>query len=332
MENYQETVGIDVSKNTLEVHLYRSGKRAEFESHRKGLKQVLKWVLKTSQIPQNQLLFCFEHTGLYSLPLAAYLAENKVPFAMVPALAIKRSLGMVRGKNDKVDAQRIAEYAYMRRDKLEQTTMPSQKLLKLQQLLTLRERMVKQRAGYIGSVKEYKSVFKKKDHPELFKSQDQMIRQLTKNITLFDEKIREIIREDKQMDKLYKLITSVKGIGLIIAAHMLVTTHCFETFDDSRKYACYCGIAPFEKQSGTSLKARSRVSHYANKRMKTLINLASFTAIQYDNELKAYYNRRLKEGKSKMSTMNIIRNKLIHRVFAVVKRQTPYVDIYRHAA
>jgi hypothetical protein len=90
-------------------------------------------------------------------------------------------------------------------------------------------------------------------------------------------------------------------------------------------------MAPFEKQSGSSLKSKARVSHYANKKMKSLLNLPTSSAIQADKEMKAYYRRRIEEGKSKMSTLNIVRNKLLHRVFAVVNRGTPYVEIYQHA-
>ena len=134
------------------------------------------------------------------------------------------------------------------------------------------------------------------------------------------------------MARLYDLISSVKGVGLILAANFLVITNCFTCFENSRQFACYSGIAPFEKQSGTSLKAQSRVSHFANKKMKALLNLAALSAVKYDPELRKYYDKRIKSGKSKMSTLNIIRNKIVHRVFAVVKRGTPYVPLHQYAA
>jgi transposase len=111
-----------------------------------------------------------------------------------------------------------------------------------------------------------------------------------------------------------------------------VVTDCFTGFTDSRKFACYAGIAPFEKQSGTSLKTKARVSHYANKKIKSLLNLSASSAILAVPELKAYNQRRVESGKSKMSTLNIVRNKIVHRIFAVVKRGTPYVSLYKHAA
>ncbi len=112
----------------------------------------------------------------------------------------------------------------------------------------------------------------------------------------------------------------------------MVTTICFTKFNDSRKYACYCGTAPFKYSSGTSINGRTKVSQMANKKMKALFNLAALSAIQHDPELKLYFDNRMANGANGMSTINIIRNKIIHRVFAVVKRGTPYVVMAKYAA
>ena len=329
---FKEAAGIDVSKKTIDAHLHLGGKHKEFNNTAKGFKALVKWVEINTGLSIHQVLICFEHTGLYSLPLASYLTEAGICFSMVPAMQIKRSLGIVRGKNDKIDAIRIAEYAYLRRNNIESYQMPSAHILKIQKLLSLRERMVRQRAGYKTTLKEYKAILTRSDNQTLFTTQDQMIKQLTRQIDKIEDEIESIIKEDKVISKLFKLVTSVKGIGPIVGAHLLVVTNCFSCFDDSRKFACYAGIAPFEKQSGTSLKSKARVSHYANKRIKALLTSAAFSAIRADPELKAYYQRRIEKGKSKMSTINIVRNKIVHRVFAVVKRGTPYVPLHKHAA
>lgn len=90
-----------------------------------------------------------------------------------------------------------------------------------------------------------------------------------------------------------------------------------------RKFACYSGIAPFEYQSGTSVHGKTQVSSIANQQVKRMLHLAAMTAIHFDTELREYYIRRQADGKSKMAIINIIRNKLVARVFAVVKRGTP---------
>ncbi len=329
---FKEALGIDVSKKKIDVVLHCTRVYKQFSNTVKGFKELLKWSEKQTGLEVAQLLICFEHTGLYSLPLAVFLSEQKIAFCMESALQIKRSLGLTRGKNDSIDAKRIAEYVYLRREQLKPFVLPSINVLKLQKLLSLRERMVKQRAGFIGSMKEYKAMLKQKEHKLMFSVHKKTIHFLSKQIDSLEKEMIDLIQADEVMKELYNLIVSVKGVGLILASNLLVVTNCFRSFEDSRKFACYAGIAPFEKQSGTSLKMKSRVSHYANKKIKSLLNLSASSAVQADPELKAYYQRRVENGKSKMSTLNIIRNKIVHRIFAVVKRGTPYVSLYKHAA
>ena len=330
--NFLETAGIDVSKETIDVTLHVKQCNKQFNNRAAGFNLFVRWAQKQSGLEISQIQICFEYTGLYSLKLATFLSGNGIKFSMIPALEIKKSLGIARGKNDKLDAKRIAEYAYLRRDKLTHYNLPSTQVLKLQALLTLRAQLVKNRSGYKNSLKGIKIFFQKKDNEEIYLTLQSEISGLTKKIKKVEGHILHVIRNEKTLLHLYHLITSVKGVGFILAANFLVTTNCFTNFKTSRQFSCYSGIAPFEKQSGTSLKSRSKVSHFANKRMKTLLNLAASSAIQCDPELRSYYNKRIESGKSKMSTLNIIRNKIVHRVFAVVKRGTPYVPLHKHAA
>lgn len=329
MKKVKETVGIDASKAKLDAYLHTKALYAQFSNDQKGFQELVTWVCNNAS---QEVLFCFEHTGVYTIPLAGYLSQMKIRFAMIPALEIKKSMGMVRGKNDKVDAKRIAEYAYLRKETIKLTVLPSSTMQNIRALLSLRDRMVVQRAGYITSINEMKIAFSSRQCPSLFKEQEKQIKYLTKSIDCLEEEISKLIKADPIIHNTYKLIISVKGIGPVVAANLLAVTNGFTSFKSSRQLACYCGIAPFEKQSGSSIRSRSRVSHYANKKMKTLLNLAATNVINNDAELKAYYNKRIEAGKSKMSTINIIRNKLLHRVFAVIKRGTPYVEMQRWAA
>lgn len=329
---FKEALGIDVSKKTIDVNLYCKRDYLQFENTVKGYKALLVWVKQRTGLTIDQVLICFEHTGLYSLPLAVFLTGQNITFCMEPSLQIKRSLGLVRGKDDKVDARRISEYAYLRRKLLKPFVLPSLSVLQLQKLLSLRERLVKQRAGYISSLKEHKYKLKQKDHELYFSTHKKMVHYMGKRIETIEKEMKELITHDEKMNELYLLMVSVNGVGFILASTLLVATNCFSSFSDSRKFACYAGIAPFVKQSGTSLNMKSRVSHYADKRIKSLLNLAALAAIRSDPELRAYYQKRVEMGKSKMSTLNIVRNKIVHRIFAVVKRGTPYVPLYQHAA
>ena len=144
--------------------------------------------------------------------------------------------------------------------------------------------------------------------------------------------MREIIFSNHELKKQYKLITSIKGVGVQTALFMIVTTGAFTKFPTWRKYASYCGIAPFPNTSGTSIRGKSRVSNLANKKLKKLFNLCAKSAIQHNQEMKGYYLKRVEEGKDKMKVINIIRCKLLARIFATIKRQTPYVDTFKYAA
>ena len=327
-----DVVGIDVSKLTVDVVIHKAKAYHQFENSNMGFADLSKWSLKQSNIKAENLLYVFEHTGLYSYQLAQYLSENGLNFVMVPGLQIKRSLGIARGKDDKIDAAKIARYAYRMRDEIELTVLPDQELLSLKNLLALRDRMVKQRAGYKTSLKEMKRVYKAKDNRVLLNTQKRMISSFDKQITNLEKEMDELIENNEKLKLFYGLIISIRGIGPQTALYLIVLTAGFTKFKNSRTFASYSGIAPFPNSSGTSVRGRTKVNNLANKKMKTLLDLAAKTSIQYNQEMKIYYNKRIEEGKSKMSTINIIRNKLLSRAFAVVKRQTPYVDVMKYAA
>jgi len=318
---FENAIGIDVSKSTLDVNNHQSGKEKKFSNDPTGFKQLIQWSNSSDKV-----IFCFEHTGMYSLPLAIFLSEIKQPFIIVPGLEIKRSLGLTRGKSDRIDAKHLARYAYLRRDEIIPTTLPSRTINKLKSLLNLRTKMVRQRAGYQATTGELRTFAKLPKKDILYASQDKLIEELNKQIKRIENEIRNIIKGDEELNRLFNLITSVKGVGLILGTSFLVYTNCFTAFDNWRKFASYSGIAPFEYQSGTSIKAPRRVHRFANKRLKALLSNAAITSIQFNPEMKLYYQRRLQEGKNKMSTINIIRNKIVARVFAAVNRGTPYVQ------
>lgn len=327
-----ETIGIDVSKLVIDVRIFSNQEYKQFENSNKGFKKMCDWTYRNSLFSKEEILFVFEHTGLYSHNLAVYLTGQDIPFVMVPGLEIKRSLGISRGKDDKVDATKIARYAYRLRDEIEPYHMPSEELMSLKHLLSLRERLVKQRAGYKTSFKEQKRVLTKKENVVLFDAQEKMIQYLTKQIDIVEREIDNIVKSNKDLKKLYDLIISIKSVGPQTALFLIVFTAGFTKFRDSRKFASYCGIAPFPNSSGTSIKGKTQVSHLANKKIKSLLDQCAKNAILHNYEMKVYYEKRLEKGKQKMSTINIIRNKLLARIFAIVKRETPYVDFLKYAA
>lgn len=327
-----ETIGIDISKLVFDARIHSNQKFKVFENSNKGFKQLIKWVYKSSTFKPEQMMFVFEHTGLYSHLLSIYLTEEKIPFALVSGLEIKRSLGMVRGKDDKKDATKIALYGYRLRDELKPYVMPSDEIVEIKSLLTLRDRLVKQRASFKTSLKEQTRILVKKNNKVLFESQKKMIVYLTKQIQTIEKEINAIVNNNPFLQNIYELVTSVKGVGPQTALFIMVYSHGFTKFKNARKFASYCGIAPFPNSSGTSIRGKTKVSHLANKKIKSLLDLCAKVAIQHNQEMKIYYNKRIENGKNKMSTINIIRNKLLARIFAVIQRNSPYVETMKYAA
>jgi transposase len=326
----KEIIGVDVSKETLDLHFNYGGSFLQISNNKSGYKEFDKYLSQLS-IDPAEVLLVMEHTGMYSYLFEKHLKEKGVNFSKVSALEIIRSAGLTRGKSDKTDARMIAQYGAKHTDKISVTDI-SEHNYHLKALLGLREKLVSQKAGYTASLNEQKKFMTSLKSSSLIKSQQLMMRTLEREIKKVENEIREILESDESTKKNVELLTSVVGIGFVIAASMIMWTDNFNKFTDARKFACYSGIAPFEYSSGTSIKKRTKVSQLANKRAKALLDLGAKSAIIHDPEINQFYNRRIKEGKNTRSTRNIIRNKLVYRMFAVIKRQEPYVKNHVYKA
>jgi transposase len=326
-------VGIDVSKLTLDIFCLQNNQHIQIENNDKGFKVFNKW-LKQVKLTLAQLHVVFEHTGMYSLLLEDWLAGKQVTYSVVAALQIKKSLGIVRGKTDHIDAQRIAEYAVKNKNKLP-NPLPSpdrQCIQRLQSLSNYKDKLVVQRAGFLAVIEDTKFFKQLAERDILIKSHRQMIAFLTGQIEIIEKEITVVMQSQPTFNSNYKLLQTITGIGKQTALEVIILTGNFSKFENARLFASFCGTAPFPYISGTSIKGKAKVSHLANKKMKSLLFMAAQSAINHDPELKAYYNKRVKMGKNKMSTINIIKNKLIGRMFAVIVRQTPFVKLNQFAA
>ena len=209
--------------------------------------------------------------------------------------------------------------------------MTDNQLVEMKVLYTHREKIVK-------SIKQYQKEFECEDflpkevQKDLFKSTRSILNNLKKNLLKIEAKLNEIINESEELKRNFNLVTSIPGIGKQTAIYLLIVTKNFTTFKEARKLACYAGIAPFPYQSGSSINGRTKVNNLADKKLKSLLNMCALSANKYDVELKEYFEKKVNEGKNKMLVLNNIRNKLLARVFAVINRQEPYVNLKKYAA
>lgn len=329
--NYNGFVGIDISKNTLDAVVLIKGKRTgqhqQFSNDLKGFKELLKWSIKKVNCKKEELLFCMEHTGVYAYKLSCFLSKNKIAFCLENPLQIKRSMGISRIKNDKADAQLIARYAMRHQEDLKLYKLPLKSITKLKHLLAHRERLLKSKHAFKVASNELAKHTDKEDCEVISKDSKSLVKILDKRIERIDTEIEQLIKSEEALKKNYDLAISVGGVGKATASHIIAYTNNFSSFSNWRQFACYSGIAPFEHSSGTSVNGRTKISPLANKKMKGLLSIGACSAIQHDTELRNYYNKRVEEGKPPLSVINIIRNKIVSRVFAVVKRGTPYVSV-----
>lgn len=325
-------IGIDVSKATLDFCVrdqHAVVLNTTCNNDKKSIKSLIKKLRKLPDFTITGVVFCMEYTGIYNNHLLDCLLAVKAKIWLESAMRIKHSQGMLRGKNDKVDAERIALYAYTYRNQIKLWEPPRKEVIELKNLITLRDRLV-------NSMKQLKTPLK--EHSEFFSASVTKIEKkvfkgtlaaIEKDLQSVEKMINDLIDKDPHLKELHKLITSVDGVGTITAINILVSTNEFKSISDPQKFACYSGVAPFEHQSGSSIKGKARVSHLANKKIKTLLHLAAMAALNVKGELREYYQRKVEEGKNKMSTINAIRNKIIRRIFAVVKRGWAYEKNYQ---
>jgi len=147
---------------------------------------------------------------------------------------------------------------------------------------------------------------------------------IDKEIEQIDKNLDDIIKDDAKLKELYNLAKSVPGVGKFTALFMICFTDEFSMYNNPKQLACYCGVAPFEHSSGSSVRGKTRVSHMANKVLKRMLHMGAMSVISRDPELRDYYQRKIAQGKNKMLVINAVRNKIIHRLCAVIKRGYEY--------
>ena len=324
---FSQFIGVDISKNTLDAAIYPAKDKKldflHFDNTQKGLGEMMTW-LKRRGVKPSEMVICAEHTGVYTNPLIAFADKKGLALSLNSPLDIKHSMGIARGKNDAVDAGRIAEYAHNHRDKLRLYEKPSEAIMKLQYLLTERRQYMRQRTALIN----LNSAMGKYETREARTRNESAIHHCEKLVKKVEEHMMAVLCTDPDVKRNFDLVSSVKGIGLINAINTVVYTNNFKAFETPRRYACYIGVAPFDHTSGTSVKGRTQVSKICRTLQKAELSMAARSAVIHDPGLKRYYQRKMKEkggGKDVHGiVLNAVKFKLILRMFAVVKSGQPY--------
>jgi transposase len=272
------------------------------------------------------LLLLVENTGLYDDALLDWLAKKKIAVCLENATNIKRSIRDRRSKTDKLDSRHIALYLLQHFHELPLWQKPRDVTCQLKLLLT-------QRSTLVEGLKRLKALQKEWEQYEWSgvhrtKRYEAGIKGLKADIEAIEKDIWGLIKNDSELLRMFMLIVSIPAVGKITAMHFICYTNEFKTVKSGKQLAAYCGVVPFEKTSGKSVKWKPQLPHQANKVLKTLLHLCATTAIKMKGSFAAYYKRKISEGKHALIAINGIRNKLALTIAAVIRNNQPYNENY----
>jgi transposase len=257
--------------------------------------------------------------------LSEFLARKGLFMWPENPLQIKLSTGIKREKSDGIDSLDIALYAYRFQDRARCYRLSGKAVKSLELLLSFRERLLHNRHALPVSAVEIRRVLQGNPAARyIYEQSKKDVDRINGEIREVEKRMLDGIRSDESLCETYDLVSSIKGIALINTVAVLVATGNFTRFQTGRQFTCYSGMAPFGKQSGTSVRTRPRVSHLANRQIKVLLTLAAKCAIRHDPGMRDYYQRKVAEGKNSWLVINNVRNRLIHVIFALVKNKQSY--------
>ena len=329
----KQVAGIDVAQNelvvclgkmhddlTLELFAFKT-----FANTVTGFIAFIQWVNKLSD-KTLPVRYVMEATGVYHESLAYYLDEQGLEVSIVLPNKISsyaRTLD-VKTVTDKTASAAITRFGLER--KLDQWSRPKGMFKKLKQLT--RER---------GQLVDERTVLKNQLHAEKAEAEPnkKSIERVKKRIALLDKQEKEIIDElkimintDEEMLQLIILICSLPGVGLLTAATVLAETNGFDLIRNKRQLTSYAGLDVKEKQSGTSVKGKPRISKKGNRYLRKAMHLPALAAIRHDERFKAIFARLVSRHGIKMKAAVAIQRKLLEMIYILYKTNKPYDKDY----
>jgi transposase len=321
-------IGIDVSKAKLDCSLLldvASGKRRAktVANSKAGVSELLAWCVKQHASPY-ELHAILEGTGVYHEPAALALADAGVTVSIVNPAQVKdfgRSLG-VRTKTDGVDSRVLARYGALLKPR--PWTPPAQEARILQALLSRREAIAQ-------DLQRERNRLEKADATET----PPLIRQsildsiafLEQQLAKLQQDIDDHINKHPNLKADRELLVSIPAVGPQVGNHLLAVMHNHH-FQSAEQLAAYLGLVPIERQSGTSILGRPRLSKAGPSRVRAVLYMAAIVGTQHNPHIKALYQRLQARGKTKMSALGAAMRKLVHLCFGVLKTRQPYQANY----
>ena len=325
-------LGMDVAKAKLDCCLLldeSSGKRKTkvVNNTKPGIVDLLAWVAKQN-ISQDELHIVMEATGIYHEQAAMALADAGVTVSIVNPAQIKdfgRGLA-VRTKTDGVDSFVLARYGALLKPAAWQPPPPEARVL--QALLARREAI----AQDLQRERNRQEKADATDTPERIRqSLADSIEFLVKQLADLQQDIDRHIDKHSNLKDDMALLQSIPAVGPQVSGNLLSVIHSHD-FGSAEQLAAYLGLVPVERQSGSSVLGRAKLSKVGPARIRAVLYMAAIVATRYNPHVKAVYDRLLARGKSKMSALGAAMRKLVHLCFGVLKTRQPYQANYAKIA
>lgn len=313
----KQIYGVDISKGVFDVVDF-NGKHSQFSNDSKGFKVVFKTL-------SSDALVVMEATGYYHYRLAQFLYEHGVKVSVVNPLSVKRFIQMKLSKikTDKSDAKAICEYATANEVPL--YTARNKNQAECLQLLRMIDLYIKQSTALKNKLHGEKVLGK--PSKTVYHSLNRALKNVQTEIKILESRLGEIVKEEQQQQ--LTLLKSIPGMGNKTAIMLIVLTDGFSNFKNARQLCCYTGITPTIRESGKSVRGKSRISKVGNSKLRNLLFMCSFTACKHNKACKEIYERIIAKGKSKKLALIAVCNKLLKQAFAIAKSGLPYDENFR---
>ncbi len=327
MNSVKYFIGIDVSSEfyTVSVLTQPSGEYVSFENFDNSIDgfQAMSREFQSHGITSNESIVCMESTGVYCDHLAYYLVENGFKVSIENPLKVKRAFSISKKKTDKVDSQKIAEYAYRFFDVLPAWAPKDSVIEGSKALLTVREQFVKQRTALMNA--KHAESRKKFVTNKAIEMYDKMIDEYNTNIKSIEKEIKELIQTNSTYQQTISNVMTIPGVGFVLATYLFTYTNGFDPKINYKNLSSYIGIAPVEYQSGISIHRNPKSSKVGPGSLRKTLYLCAMSAKTHNEEYAKYYIRKTAEGKSGKLVLNNISNKLLKLIAAVIKSNKPFV-------
>jgi transposase len=331
MKTSQYFIGIDVSSESFTASVFKFPDKTTFtfDEHLSnsidGYKTLLE-LFTRNHINKSNCAICLESTGIYGEGLCYFLCSQGYRVAVEPPFKVKRAFEQSTHKNDKIDSQQIAEYCWRFYDELHFWSPKDEILEQINTFLSLREQFVRQLTAnqnvLVGLKRKYIQT------PLAISMCEDTIENLRENIKDIDSQIKELIDKDKDYRGMVDKLRTIPGVGLFLAANLLVLTGGFKRTVTSKQLASYLGICPLEYKSGKSVNRRPRSKGYGPSLTRKLLYLASMNLRKTHEDTKKYFFRKVAEGKPGKLVINNIANKLLKIICAVIRDKKSYINNY----